>query len=91
MVLALRGQWRERTRGAGQRLPDRNGKPWSRGEDVVLGAAFAAGTPLTSLAQALSRTPVAVLTRAVHLGLLREARPVAWPDGDAEAPRPGTP
>jgi hypothetical protein len=85
MVLALRGQWQASGRKAGEPLPARTGKPWSRGEDVVLGAAFAMGTGLAAVAQALSRTPGAVLLRAVHLELLPNAEPQAWPVDSARA------
>ena len=85
IVLALRGQWQVRARKSGQPLPSHTGKPWSRGEDVVLGAAFAAGTDVAALAQALSRTPRAVLLRAVHLGLVADAELGTWPESRPRA------
>lgn len=78
MVLALRGQWQPRPPTLRQPKLAHHGKAWSRAEDVVVRAAQAAGMALGDLAQALERSPEAVLHRAQHLGLLATAEPRAW-------------
>lgn len=59
---------------------DRRGKRWTDAEDAELAEGFAAGTPLTLLAEELGRTRSAIGTRLRSQGLTAR---VLWRDGSA--------
>ncbi len=52
-----------------QAVPAKAGSAWTAGEDRELRLELAAGTRLADMATAHARTPGAILTRLVHLGL----------------------
>lgn len=48
----------------------RSGEPWTEAEEAHLARLFRAGLPLAAIAAHIERSPAAVTTRLVRLGLL---------------------